>query len=1178
MIMMMQFYVKFLLVLWVGCAVFWPHEVKGVVEIPSTEVVDCYTPIGGGWKMRMSAEPAATRMEYDSTIGVVEPNPSPTRRPLYPPADRSLVWTEDEIKKIERCGFRPLVMAYTKPRFLFDFHAAGGLLGHLFIGLETEGGASKWFHQWSEIDVRYVDGRMDYTIQDKKFPGTKVSLSAAALAESVGIIVKIDVKGKSSNASLVWGYGGASAYSTNWNDQAKEWTFASEHCSKDLIQWQNNTLALHRVFDKSDTYTNQSFAAVRYLPNWKAVMRGGSSWEDGSGFGEPSAFSNSPRKFVESAQWCVRQKLSEKRNCVALQRVRFRKNHTTGFVVVGMGGNIEDVLKSPSKAYRAALGRNRSIAERIVIHTPDPYLDASMPMIAFSTEGIWGDSSILHGAYSWRFAYLGWRGWYGPTAYGWTDRVKKSIWNHTRLSLIKDGPNRGGLGHMLEQPNSLYYNMNEVFFDQVRQYFDYTNDLDLMREIFPILQGIVKWESRRLQPENEYLYENALNTWISDGHWYIGAQCTQASAYMLGAHKFLADLAERLDKNPTPFKERAGLIRDAMQRKLWMWRLGVFAESLDTRGNRMLHTEPELPTIYHSAEFGAASPLQIYQMLHWAETHLESVLTPGGGRLYWSSNWFPNRGRSYTHSTYELAYAEELNLALTNYLVGRNDEAYSLIRGVLCGIYNEPTPGGLACHAFTDGRRRANDEFADAISMWGRVIAEGLFGIVPKRPDGLVQLTPQFPSDWPRASIRTPHFSYHWKRKSGKVSVEWESAVKTVVHLRLPLRASRINAVKVNGKNANYTVEPGVGLTWLSVNTPRAKSGAIEVKYAPAKTASPKVITVTNGGTLELRLADYHANDWLDPQGILDGTRVEEGILKGVVNCEQGPALMFLAAGTASCPMWLPLRLSVEPREAAVVKVWSAPDVPDRDLQRWFLVDLSGTFNSPVTEVLSRVGQAAKPPRGPASQVGFSYWKSYLTRTHHGTSSDRVSDAAWRSKVGSDDVAWTTDGIPFKSSKTGDNIAVVTLAGGYPSKLEFPVGARGKKLYLMLTGTTFPAQSHVVNLRVVLKYSDSVQESLDLVSPFDIGDCWAIWCGRFHDTAANGFENISGISGPAGSAHVEDMTQPINVGDIEAHLVSFDLKPDVELRSVEVEAIANDVVFGVMGATIFASETKKSEL
>ena len=137
-----------------------------------------------------------------------------------------------------------------------------------------------------------------------------------------------------------------------------------------------------------------------------------------------------------------------------------------------------------------------------------------------------------------------------------------------------------------------------------------------------------------------------------------------------------------------------------------------------------------------------------------------------------------------------------------------------------------------------------------------------------------------------------------------------------------------------------------------------------------------------------------------------------------------------------------------------------------------------------------------------------------------------------------------------------------------PEKLDFGVGQKGKTLYLMITGVTFPVQSHVVNLRVILNYQDGSTDVRNMVSPFDIGDCWSKWCGRFHDTAANGFENIGGKTGPAGSAVVDDITKPINVKETEAQLVPFELKPDVELQSVTLEAIANDVIFGVMGASI----------
>jgi hypothetical protein len=107
----------------------------------------------------------------------------------------------------------------------------------------------------------------------------------------------------------------------------------------------------------------------------------------------------------------------------------------------------------------------------------------------------------------------------------------------------------------------------------------------------------------------------------------------------------------------------------------------------------------------------------------------------------------------------------------------------------------------------------------------------------------------------------------------------------------------------------------------------------------------------------------------------------------------------------------------------------------------------------------------------------------------------------------------------------------------------------------------------VVNLRVTLLYADTQGQIVDLVNPFGIGDCWSTWCGRFHDTAANGFENIGGRTGPAGSSQVPDLTQPVAL-DTEAHLVALPLRSGAELEGVRLEAIANDCLFGIMGATV----------
>ncbi len=1063
-----------------------------------------------------------------------------------------------------------MILAANEPRFVVDLDSAGGLSGHLWLGVSWDRGPSKWLHQFRDITARYVDGRMEYDLRDAAFPGLHVRLRVLPLADSVGLVMRLRVEGHSRPGELVWTFGGASGFVTNYDHTAPQFRFSPEQCDDNVIRWDHGRFTL--------------------LRNQTAVLQGGSSWLKDCGWGNPRKVLDSPATLWASAQSAPATAAVEPQR-MAVQKVRLGTLPLEGWLVIGRGGAIEACLDDPRGAERRAQARSRSIMERITVRTPDPYLNQAMPMMALATEGIWGDAAILHGGWSWRQAYLGWRGWYGPLCYGWTDRVKRSIQQHCTLGLIREGPNRGALSHMLEYENSLFYNMDEVFLDQVRQYFDYTNDVAFLRKIFPVLQGIVAWEGRRLQPTEAPLYENSLDTWISDSHWYIRAQCTTASAYMLRAHQLLAELAEALGEDPTPYRNCAEAIRRAMQKTLWQSRRGVFAECLDTLGARQLHPEPELPTIYHSAEFGAASPLQVYEMLHWADYHLRHESTPGGGRACWSSNWAPNHGRSYTHSTYELAFEEQLNLAVADYLVGRADDAYALLRSALCGIYNGPTPGGLSCHMYADGRQRANDEFADAISMWGRAVVEGLFGIQPQRPRGLVKLSPQFPNGWSETSITTRQFAYDWKRTNGRISVHWQSPLAAAIDLRLPLQAKQVKQVLVDGQEAPYRLEPGVGLTWLRLRTPTASSGTISTDYVPAKISAPQPVTWTEGdqvalncskagtqGTVPIFVAGttrqrghykngtvpLHARDLFDPQGVLDEGRIEDGTLQGTVAGEPGPHVLFLKSGTDACPFWLPLTVLVEPRQPAVKAIWAPPQVKAKDLSVWKLLNLNSLFNTSVTDVLGQVAKASRPPPPPALEINYLYWKDHLlSRVAPGN----PSDAAWRKKIGPDQVGWTHDGIPFRSRSQGKNLAAVTRAGGFPQQIEVPVGAGGKELYLMLSGMTFPAQSHVVNLRITLNYADGSRKPIDLVNPFAIGDCWSTWCGRFHDTAANGFENLGGRFGPPGSSAAGDLTRPMAV-DTEAHLLKIPLRPGQPLRTFTLQAVANDVIFGLMGASI----------
>jgi hypothetical protein len=1143
-----------------------------------------YLPIEGGWQISISGNPVSKPFSPHLPIGTICDRPAenddfktieviqhpddPRRhhRPLYPPADLSLVFTPDQMEKIRYVPFRPIVVAYNAPRFVFDYHSLGGVLGHLRLGLVAKDTPGKWLDEWSDLDVRYIDGRMEYHLQDPAFPGLELILQAIASPQSIGLMLHYELIGNSAGLTLVAGFGGASTF-FDIHTCEEEFDYSPKGCAKNEIRWDNGRFSLVRPFDSTDVFWNAPWyiiPVVHRLPEYRAVIQGGCSTPARTGFGSPEKLLDSPANFVTTAQWTGNPL---KHDCLAVMSIPVERDDPKGFIIVGMGGNILDAIKNPKQAWQAGLAKHAAIAQRITTQTPDPHLDSAMRMVAFGTDGIWGDCAYMHGGWSWRTACLGWRGLYGPNCYGWTDRVKTNVISHIEHGLIKDGDDRGAITHNLEsQPTGTSYNMDEVFLDQVRHYFNYTNDLEWMREIFPILKGIVEWENRRLRPESEYLYESCLNTWISDSHWYIRGQCTQASAYMLMAHAFLADLAERLGEDPAPYAQAAAHIRRAMQQKLWMSREGVFAEYLDTLGHRLLHPEPELPTIYHAAEFDVADPLQIYQMLHWAHTHLRSEISMGGGKCFWNSNWFPNKGRSYTHSTYDVVYAEELNFALTHFLVGRSADAYDLIRYCIAGIYNGLTPGGLCCQSRADGRQRHNDEFADSISMWGRTIAEGLFGIAPCLPDGVIHLCPQFPADWPKAAITTPLFSYEWSRENGEESICWKSPVKTSIHLRLPVKASQIKNVTFNGNPIAWAAEPGVNLTWLKVNTPVVGAGTIGISYLPVRVSDRPEITVHPGEEFVLNISEVGAKDFLDPQGLLTKTAFDGKVLRGQVKDSPGPGLLFLSAGTASCPMWVPVKLRVEPVDPIPAKLWKVPSTVRGDLAPWRPVDLNPVFNFSLTEVMDHFLAHGKSPALPYSQVGFQY------RNEHFKNRARLlpSDAAWRAKVGPDQIAWTADGIPFKTNSVGANIAVVSLSEGFPAKITVPINKTGDTLYLMISGITFPAQSHVTNLRLSLRYQHGKTEVVDLVNPQTVGDGWGSWLGRVHDTAANGFENIAGRYGPAGSCEVKDLTQPVAV-DTEAHLLAIPMNSQLVLGELTFEAIANDVVFGLMGVSILKS-------
>ena len=389
---------------------------------------------------------------------------------------------------------------------------------------------------------------------------------------------------------------------------------------------------------------------------------------------------------------------------------------------------------------------------------------------------------------------------------------------------------------MLEEPDAVFYNMNEVYLDDIYYHYRWTGDRELLGSLFPVIEGILSWEKRRLDPDDDALYESCLNTWISDSHWYSGGDSTQASAYMYRGYQLAVEAAKAAGKDSKRFQQEAERIRAAMNSRLWLSSEGHYAEFIDRLGLKRIHPEPELPTIYHPIDFGITDPFQAYQMLRFTEKNLRNETEiPHGGRLVWSSNWAPNYDEHYTHSTYDLIFAENLNLAIAYYRAGQFDKAYELVKGAYASMYQGGIPGGLSCHAYANGQQRANEEFADSISMFARTAVEGVFGILPEMEDGIINISPGFPKDWNDASISTPDLSYRFHKTNLGITLETETAQPLRIHFRVPIFDASLAAASINGSSVDVHIEPGIGGSFVDVTGPSTTDSSLNLKLGPRK-------------------------------------------------------------------------------------------------------------------------------------------------------------------------------------------------------------------------------------------------------------------------------------------------------------------------------------------------------
>ena len=505
--------------------------------------------------------------------------------------------------------------------------------------------------------------------------------------------------------------------------------------------------------------------------------------------------------------------------------------------------------------FQDAVNYNKELAQQVKFDTPDPFINPVAGAMMLAANGDWDGKTWLHGCVGWRMPLAGWRAAYMGDVLGWGDRAKSHFDAYAKSQVTgveptiahpsqdasmnmaraekQWGTQMYSNGYICRNPERNdqmhHYDMNLNYIDELLWHFQYDADRDYMRKMWPVIKAHLAWEKRNYDPDGDHLYDAYCCIWASDALYYNGGAVTHSSAYNYRSNLLTARIAEIIGEDPTPYREEAEAILQAMNERLWLDDLGYWAEFQDYMGLKRLHDSAAVWTIYTPIDCDACTPEQAWQATEYVDRSIPRIpvrytydeqavrelglsLPAPDPDLYTISttDWLP-----YVWSTNNVAHEEVANMALAYLQAGRSDVGFRLLKAdLLDEMYLGNCPGNFGQISYYDkSRSEAYRDFADNVGITARAIVCGLFGIIPDALNGRCILKPAFPEEWNEVSIRTPYLSYSFRREGSKDIYEIEQ------HFTRPLQI----VVRANAGGGAYLEVAGDSSGKQTITVDRTK-------------------------------------------------------------------------------------------------------------------------------------------------------------------------------------------------------------------------------------------------------------------------------------------------------------------------------------------------------------------
>jgi hypothetical protein len=816
-------------------------------------------------------------------------------------------------------GFR--VEAGDRPEFAFFLPGRGG---NLRLGIRSDRTNSKaiWLHDAKAIVARYRPGAMVYEIRDPLLGDGPLTVTAIPLAGTEGLVVRVEISAKIAPVKLLWAFGGANEERGRRNgDLAGERVPLAQFFALKPDNCRSNVFKLRP----------DGFTLPLKVGTVMGITSGGDApaVADAGQWASPAALRASVGQATTTSVLCGEMAL--KPNAPAL----------LAFHLVRPGQL--PILKRAelTKVFSEAEKRRLELAGRIGIKTPDEYINAAAAALGVAADAVWDESqgAFMHGANAWRVKLLGWRAAYAGDALGWHDRTRRHFTGFAlrqntnpipdqlppadeKFNLARNESALHSNGDFAcEEPH--HYDMNLVAVDTFFRHLLWTGDLEFAEQMWPVIERHLAWERRLFRrpfgSDQLPLYEAYACIWASDELIYHGGGATHATAYNYWHNLMAARVAKMIGKDASLYEREAELIRQAMQRELWLADRGWFGEFKDYLGRQAVHPNAAAWTFYHTLDSQAATPMQAWQMSRFVDTQLAHIplngrgAPPGNFQLP-TTSWMP-----YRWSINNVALAESAHTALALWQAGRADSALPLLKGALLdSMFLGQCPGNVGMttplDVFSGERYR---DFADSVGITARALVEGLFGLAPDQLAGELRIRPGLPPEWNHARIRHPGISFSFQREGLKESYAVESRLPKPMQLRLEVVALRdaVASVRVNGQPARWrSVTELVGRPRIEIIAPAAARNEVVIEWRGGSlvTVAPESVRALGRG-IKADFGSARVIQVSDPQGALTNLTLRGNGFEAVTAGTLGHRTVFAQVEQGDLTWWQPVAFELRP-------------------------------------------------------------------------------------------------------------------------------------------------------------------------------------------------------------------------------------------------------------------------